>query len=100
MSADAAAEAAPAAPPSAAPVSRLLPLSLIDRCVNSRIHVLLKSPLELSGVLLGFDDFVNMVLDDVTEIRWVDGVRREEKRGRVLLNGNNVAVLIPGGLKG
>lgn len=52
---------------------------------------------ELTGTLKGFDDFVNMVLEDVTEIRITDGERKEVKLDSVLLNGNNVAILVPGG---
>ena len=35
--------------------------------MGSSIHVIMKSDKELVGTLLGFDDFVNMVLEDVTE---------------------------------
>lgn len=66
----------------------ILPLELIDKCIGSRIWVLLKSDREISGTLLGFDDYVSeyylthspspqltpiiplftdMVLEDVTE---------------------------------
>ena len=48
-------------------MSSVLPLELIDRCIGSKIWVLLKSEKEISGTLLGFDDYVNMVLEDVTE---------------------------------
>lgn len=41
----------------------LLPLELIDKCVGSRIHIIMKSDKEIVGTLLGFDGFVNMVLD-------------------------------------
>jgi len=65
--------------------SQLLPLELVDRCVRarerggerfltarprcigSRIHVIMRGDKELVGTLRGFDDFVNMVLEDVTE---------------------------------
>ncbi len=47
--------------------TQLLPLELIDRCVGSSIWVIMKGDKEFSGTLLGFDDFVNMVLEDVTE---------------------------------
>lgn len=46
----------------------LAPLELIDKCIGSRIHVIMKSDKELIGTLLGFDDYVNMVLEDVTEL--------------------------------
>ncbi|EWY98371.1 hypothetical protein FOQG_00814 [Fusarium oxysporum f. sp. raphani 54005] len=48
--------------------SQLLPLELIDKCVGSRIWVIMKGDKEFSGTLVGFDDYVNMVLEDVTEL--------------------------------
>ncbi len=48
-------------------IAQLLPLELIDKCIGSRIWILMKSDKELVGTLLGFDRFVNMVLQDVTE---------------------------------
>ena len=40
---------------------------LIDRCIGSKIRVIMKGDKELVGVLKGFDVYVNMVLEDVTE---------------------------------
>ena len=61
-------------------------IELIDRCIGSRIWVVMKNDREFTGTLLGFDDFVSkspnhllycrsellfrsidMVLEDVTE---------------------------------
>ncbi|KAK5173704.1 RNA-binding protein lsm5 [Saxophila tyrrhenica] len=75
--------------------SQLLPLELIDRCVGSRIWVIMKGDKEFSGTLLGFDDFVNMVLEDVTEH---DYSGAQTKLPKILLNGNNICMLIPGGM--
>ena len=47
--------------------SQLLPLELVDKCIGSRIHIIMRNDKEIVGTLLGFDDFVNMVLEDVTE---------------------------------
>jgi U6 snRNA-associated Sm-like protein LSm5 len=47
--------------------SHLLPSELIDRCVGSKIWVIMRGDKELVGTLRGFDVFVNMVLEDVTE---------------------------------
>ncbi|KAJ6438494.1 U6 snRNA-associated Sm-like protein LSm5 [Purpureocillium lavendulum] len=91
--------------------SQLLPLELIDKCVGSRIWVVMKgdkgaeqnrpregSPadtgVEFSGTLVGFDDYVNMVLEDVTEF---DYSGNHTKLPKILLNGNNICMLIPGG---
>ncbi len=52
---------------SAAAASEILPLELMDKCIGSRIHVIMKSDKELVGTLLGFDEYVCMVLEDVTE---------------------------------
>ncbi len=51
----------------AASLPTILPLELIDKCIGSSIWVIMKTDREFSGTLLGFDDYVNMVLEDVTE---------------------------------
>lgn len=43
-------------------------LELIDKCIGSRLWVLLKSDREFVGTLCGFDDFVNLVLENTTEL--------------------------------
>ena len=43
---------------------------------------------------MGFDDFVNMVLEDVTEYQ-PDGTKVPRKK--ILLNGNSICMLVPGG---
>ncbi|KAK2755493.1 RNA-binding protein lsm5 [Arachnomyces sp. PD_36] len=75
--------------------SQLLPLELIDKCVGSKIWVVMKGDKEFSGTLLGFDDYVNMVLNDVTEFDYATG--SQSKISKILLNGNNICMLIPGG---
>ena len=39
----------------------VLCLELVDKCIGSRIHVIMKSERELYGTLLGFDDFVSIL---------------------------------------
>jgi len=48
------------------PATHLL-AELMDKCIGSKIWVLMKGQKEIVGTLKGFDDFVNMVLEDVTE---------------------------------
>lgn len=43
-------------------------LELIDSCIGSKIWVVMKSEKEFTGTLKYFDDYVNMVLEDVTEL--------------------------------
>jgi U6 snRNA-associated Sm-like protein LSm5 len=40
---------------------------LVDKCIGSRLWIVMKSEKEIVGVLRGYDEYVNMVLDDVTE---------------------------------
>ena len=47
--------------------SHLLPSELVDKCIGSRVWVIMKGEKELVGTLRGFDVYVNMVLEDVTE---------------------------------
>ena len=46
---------------------RKLPLAMIDSCIGGRLWVIMKGDKELVGTLRGFDDYVNMVLEDVIE---------------------------------
>jgi len=57
----------------------------------------MKSEKEFTGTLLGFDDYVNMVLEDVTEYENTAEGRKTAKLDQILLNGNNICMLIPGG---
>ncbi|KAM9689405.1 U6 snRNA-associated Sm-like protein LSm5 [Trichechus inunguis] len=76
--------------------SQLLPLELADKCIRSRIHTVMKSDKEIVGTLLGFDDFVNTVLEDVTEFE-ITPEGRITKLDQILLNGNNKTMLVPRG---
>ncbi|EAA10979.4 U6 snRNA-associated Sm-like protein LSm5 [Anopheles arabiensis] len=76
--------------------STLLPLELVDKCIGSRIHIIMKNDKEIVGTLLGFDDFVNMLLEDVTEYENTPEGRRITKLDQILLNGNNITMLVPG----
>ncbi|KAH9860540.1 RNA-binding protein lsm5 [Plenodomus biglobosus] len=75
-------------------LENLLPLELIDKCVGSQIWVIMNGGKEFTGKLVGFDDYVNMVLEDVTEIDVTEG---NNKLPKILLNGNNICMMVPGG---
>ncbi|KAF6201473.1 hypothetical protein GE061_003864 [Apolygus lucorum] len=77
--------------------STILPLELVDKCIGSRIHIIMKNDIEIVGTLLGFDDFVNMLLEDVTEYEITPEGRKITKLDKILLNGNNITMLVPGG---
>lgn len=37
------------------------PTELVDKCIGSRIHIVMKNDKEIVGTLLGFDDFVSIL---------------------------------------
>jgi len=96
---------APAAAPTGAPaphrpkpaIMQLLPLELIDKCIGSRIWIIMKGDKEIVGTLRGFDDFVNMVVEEVTVHEFTPEGKKVTQLDSILLNGNNIAVLVPGG---
>jgi U6 snRNA-associated Sm-like protein LSm5 len=57
------------------------------------MHIIMKNDKEIVGTLLGFDDFVNMVLEDVTEYESTPEGRRITKLDQILLNGNNITMV-------
>eukprot|EP00435_Cladocopium_sp_Y103_P055638 s62_g18.t1 len=74
-----------------------LPLALIDKCIGSRIWVIMKGDKEIVGTLRGFDDYVNMVMDDVREYTFTPQGKKITHLESILLNGNNITMMIPGG---
>ncbi|NXW11582.1 LSM5 protein, partial [Fregetta grallaria] len=54
---------------------------LVDKCVGSHIHIVMKSDKEIFGTLLGFDGFITP-----------EG-RRITKLDQILLNGNNFTMV-------
>jgi len=76
---------------------QLLPLELIDKCIGSKIHIIMKGDKEIVGILRGFDDYVNMVLEDVTEFEMGPEGTKITKLEHILLNGTNICLLVPGG---
>ncbi|KAJ9094508.1 hypothetical protein QA089_001049 [Meyerozyma guilliermondii] len=69
----------------------ILPLEVLDRAIGHKIQVLLTNDKEFHGTLVGFDDFVNMVLEDVEEF---DNEGKKETLKKMLLNGGQVAMMV------
>jgi small nuclear ribonucleoprotein len=69
----------------------VMPLALLEKSMNRKISLLLKDNRILEGKLTGYDDYMNMVLED-TEERKSDQTRR---LGTVILRGNNVVSISP-----
>lgn len=83
-------------------VADILPLEVIDKTINQPVWIILQSNREFTGTLVGFDDFVNVIIEDAKEWTINDKDQNElimEHRGRMLLSGNNIVMLVPGGKK-
>ncbi|HVL86963.1 MAG TPA: LSM domain-containing protein [Candidatus Thermoplasmatota archaeon] len=70
-----------------------LPLDVLERVMNRRLAVQLKGGRTLEGKLVGYDQYMNLVLEE-TEERAQETSRR---LGTVVLRGNNVETISPRG---
>ncbi len=67
------------------------PLQILEKSLNKKISLILKDDRVLVGTLVGYDDYMNMVLKDTEETQG-EQVRRV---GTVVLRGNNVVTIAP-----
>lgn len=71
------------------------PINLIFRFLQSGERVLVwlyeNTDLRIEGKIVGFDEYMNLVLDDAAEV----SVKRKSKKaiGRILLKGDNITLL-------
>ncbi len=68
----------------------MLPMKMLEENLNKKVALLLKDNRSLEGVLVGFDEYMNMVLDDVQE----NGENFEKKLGTVVIRGSNVVRIV------
>jgi len=85
----------------------VMPLNLLERSMNRKLTLLLKDGRTLEGKLVGFDEYMNMVLDDTEETMKVhrknqdkdegaeDPETKVRRLGTVILRGNNVVTIAP-----
>lgn len=66
-----------------------MPLDLLEESLESVFVLTLKDGRNVQGKLVGFDQYMNLVLDDAEE------QSQEEKRalGRIVLRGNNIVTI-------
>ena len=69
------------------------PLEAIDKAIGKQVRVLMALKKEFEGTLAGFDDFVNMVLENVTETTDRDNALPTPVK-KMLLNGGHVAMIV------
>jgi small nuclear ribonucleoprotein len=63
-----------------------LPLDVLEKAMNQKLSLLLKDGRMIEGKLTGYDEYMNMVLDDVEET-----IEENKRRlGTIILRGNNV----------
>jgi small nuclear ribonucleoprotein len=68
------------------PFAMSLPLDVLEKAVNQKLLLLLKDGRHIEGKLLGYDEYMNLVLDEVEETK--DETKR--RLGRIILRGSNV----------
>lgn len=69
-----------------------LPLDLLEASLNERIQLTLKDGRQVEGLLAGYDQYMNLVLEEATE----RGSERDRPLGTVLLRGNNLLTIARG----
>ena len=63
-----------------------LPLDTLEKAMNQKLHLLLKDGRHIEGKLLGFDEYMNLVLDEVEEMK----AETKRRLGKIILRGSNV----------
>jgi len=69
----------------------VLPTKVLENALNRDILLVLKDNRVLEGRLVGYDEYMNLVLEDTEETK-EEQVRR---LGTVVLRGNNVVTISP-----
>ena len=69
----------------------VMPQNLLEKSIDKTVLIMLKDGRTMEGKLVGFDEYMNMVLDGTEEEN--KGERR--RLGTVILRGNNVVSITP-----
>ncbi|KAJ2162292.1 hypothetical protein GGF46_000783 [Coemansia sp. RSA 552] len=73
------------------------PINVIFKFLQSKERVQIwlyeQKHLRLEGQILGFDEFMNVVLDDAKEINTKK--KSEQTLGRIMLKGDNITLIHP-----
>ncbi|KAH3765993.1 Small nuclear ribonucleoprotein E [Pelomyxa schiedti] len=72
------------------------PINLIYRYLQNRAIIQIwlyeNTDIRIEGRIIGFDEYMNLVLDDAEELSLKKGTRR--KLGRTLLKGDNITLML------
>ncbi len=63
-----------------------MPMKVIEDMLNKRISILMKDNRVLEGVLVGFDEYMNIIIKE-TEEKMNDSIK---KLGLVVVRGSNI----------
>lgn len=66
-------------------------MKLLEENLNKRVLLLLKDNRSLEGVLSGYDEHMNMVLDEVEE----SSQESTRRLGTVVIRGSNIVRIVP-----
>lgn len=66
----------------------VMPATMLEKCLDKRVSLLLKDGRTLEGRLTGFDEYMNMVLGEAVE-NGADG-NGERRLGTAIIRGSNV----------
>jgi small nuclear ribonucleoprotein len=64
----------------------VMPLDLLESQLNQRIHILLKDGRSFEGKLVGYDQYMNVVLEEADE----RGQEASKRHASLVLRGNNI----------
>ncbi|PAA46829.1 hypothetical protein BOX15_Mlig022716g1, partial [Macrostomum lignano] len=66
----------------------------LKKYLDKRVSIQLNGKRRISGVLRGFDPFMNVVLDEAVEILRPDQQQQQQQRmGMIVVRGNSVVIL-------
>ena len=72
------------------------PLELLTKSLETRVLIKLKGRRELRGKLRGFDQHMNLVLDEAEEITFNnEGEQQIKHIGTIIVRGDNVIIISP-----
>lgn len=75
------------------------PINFIFKLLQTRATVQIwlfeQVGLRIEGKIRGFDEFMNLVIDDAVEVKLATKEKQEERRslGQILLKGDNVSLI-------
>jgi len=72
------------------------PINVIFKYLQTKARVQIwlyeQTDMRIEGVIIGFDEYMNLVLDDAEEVHKKKGTTR--KIGRILLKGDNITLMM------